>query len=210
MCGLILAIAGLGFSMMALNRNIMNFNPQPIHPVTEPMRTSARKMSAKAAPDFKLATPEGKVMDLASVVDGRPTFIYFIKSGCPCSIDAEPMFQRLYKFLNEGGEQKVNFVAVTSGDAKAGAKWVKDMSVPYSVLCDTSRKIMKDYKAENSTYSVLLKPDGEIAKQWPGWSKRILQEINAEASALSNQPVREFDTAYAPKEDSSGCSFSEP
>jgi hypothetical protein len=77
------------------------------------------------------------------------------------------------------------------------------------ILCDPDKATAKAYDSPNSVYTTLVAPDGKIEKQWPGWSKRILEEENGLLAKLSGQPERKFDTLYAPLEDSSGCSFYE-
>jgi peroxiredoxin len=208
-CGIALAVGGVAMTVATMNRNIMaNIDAGPTHPVTDPMKKEAEKMALKPAPEFSLTSTTGSLINLEKAVDGKPTVFYFIKDGCPCSTDAEPMLQRLYQHLNRDEKVSVNFVGVIDLDPKdALDKWVKGFNPPYTVLCSPDAKAMKAFNAPNSVYITLVTPDGKIQKQWPGWSKRVLAEINSLASKLAGIEEKEFDTAYAPVEDTSGCEF---
>jgi hypothetical protein len=53
----------------------------------------------------------------------------------------------------------------------------------------------------------LLDQNGLIVKRWAGYSQDYLVEMNIEMSKLINEKPIPFDTAYAPKNRTSGCSF---
>lgn len=208
--GGVLTFAGLAMAVIAMNRNVIPITAGgPVHPVTDPMNASALSMARTAAPDFKLPDIDGNLKTLKVAQDGKPTFIYFIKDGCPCSTEAEPLYQNLYAHLNPDEQVRVNFVGIIGSDEKIGKAWSMRFNTPYTVLCAPDHKVMKAYKSPNSAYGVLLDGNGKIVKQWPGYSKRILLEINTMASELLGEMPKKFDPTYAPLEDSSGCSFDE-
>lgn len=167
------------------------------------MREDAEAMARKPAPDFKLPDLEGKLWTRDEAQEGKPTLIYFILDGCPCSTDAEPLIQSLRK-THDG---RINFVGIIDTPAEKSRKWVKDHSTKNLVLISDDATVMQAYEAPRSVYSTLVDAKGRIIKQWPGYSKRILTEMNAEMAKASGVPAPKFDTAYAPLEDSSGCSF---
>jgi len=202
-----LALAGAG-TLLYL-RAQMSFGIQPPtegvpkHPVTDPMREDAEAMARKPAPDFEIPDLDGKLWTRESAQAGKPTLIYFILDGCPCSTDAEPLIQSLRK-THEG---RINFVGVIDSAPEKAKKWVKDHNTQNLVLISRDAAVMKAYESPRSVYSALVDTKGRIIKQWPGYSKRILTEMNEEMARASGVPTPKFDTAYAPVEDSSGCSF---
>jgi peroxiredoxin len=157
----------------------------------------------KFAPAFQLKDVDGKDVILASPGGERPQFVYFVLDGCPCSFEAEPLFHD----LAERFEGQVDFVSVTDAGVEKAKKWNVQMLVPYPVVSDPKKEVIKAYGAKNSVYSALLSKDGKIVKMWPGYSVRILQEMNAMMAKLSGVPEKPFDTKYAPVADSSGCAF---
>ena len=175
------------------------------HDVTPTMLQDALERSRAKAPDFEVKDTEGKTHTLASLTDGKPLFLYFIMDGCPCSIDVEPLYQRLHRHL----QGKVNFVAITDANAEKAAKWVKDWGSGYPIVSMPDKSLMKTYNARQSVYGFLITPDGQVDKVWPGYSRDMLKEANAKMSKLAGLEEKPFDPLYAPKELASGCYFFE-
>lgn len=202
-----LAFAGAGTLLILRSQQSFGIQPPtegvPRHPVTNPMRDDAEAMARKPAPDFKLPDLGGKLWTRDEAQGGKPTLIYFILDGCPCSTDVEPLFQSLRKVHGE----RINFVGVIDTPAEQAKKWVEGHSTKNLVLISDDCAVMKAYGAPRSAYSTLVDAKGRIIKQWPGYSKKILEDINAEMAKAGGVPTPNFDTAYAPLEDSSGCSF---
>ena len=174
----------------------------PAHPVTSKMEEETAARSRKAAPVLSLTSYDGKPVSLGRETD-RPIFVYFVKQGCPCSFDAEPLFNDLYDHLN----RKVDFVSVTDADEKGAKRWSTEMSVPYPVISDTKAHAMHLYGAKSSVYGALLDRKGRIVKMWPGYSKGFLREMNTLMSKVAEIPEKPFDTKYAPIEKATGCAF---
>ena len=141
--------------------------------------------------------------DLKTALAKGPVFIYFIMDGCPCSIDAQPLFSHLRdKF---GGP--VTFVGVINTDAPKGLKWASANNMTDPLLPDPKLKIIKAYKASNSAFSALVLPDGTIAKMWPGYSRDYMLDMNERLCKALGQPVTPFDPLYAPLAKTAGCYF---
>jgi peroxiredoxin len=176
---------------------------QPRHPVTPLMTTVTAAMSRKVAPAFSVIDVSGKSVSIGSPNAERPQFVYFVLDGCPCSFDAEPIFQD----LSQQFKGKVDFVSVTDADQKKAKQWWMQMSVPFPVISDPKLDLMKAYGATNALFSALISRDGHIVKMWPGYSIDILHEMNVLMSKEAGVPVKPFDTKYAPKDRSSGCAY---
>ena len=171
------------------------------------MAASVAKLNQKVGKFFRLPDTTGKPVQIGGQ-GSKPQFLYFVKKGCPCSFDAEPVFHRL--FAHFGG--KVDFIAVTDAefaDAKKWAtdKWATNVGVPYPVVSNPKLDVMEAYQAPGSVYNTLLDQNGTIVKRWAGYSQDYLKEINAEMSKLIGEPVKPFDTKDTPKNRTSGCSF---
>lgn len=173
------------------------------HPVTPEMWKSAGSFSNVIAPSFRLPDVNGKLWSLSEISKGRPVVLYFIKQGCPCSIDVEPLLQKMSRQLG----QKIAFVGIINVDAKDATAWIEDMKSPLLVLLDPNCQTMKTYKAQQSVYTALIRRDGTIDKFWPGYSASMLRELYARAAELSGAPASSFDPDYAPTQMTSGCRF---
>lgn len=174
----------------------------PVHPVTAQMAERANAKTAKKAADFRLPDAAGKSRLLSEFLV-KPTLVYFIKDGCPCSIEAEPVLQSLYSHLNG----TANFVGIIGSKVATAKEWSDNHKSAYPVLADPTFATMKAYDSPNSVYLTLIGTDGAIVRQWAGWSERMLKEANLLIANETGQPERPFDAMYAPKKDSSGCSF---
>jgi thiol-disulfide isomerase/thioredoxin len=168
------------------------------HFVTTQMELETKAMTQKVAPAFSRTDDFGKT---AKVGQGdRPQMVIFVKFGCPCSVDAQPLFNRLARKF----DGKVDFVAVID---KKGKDFSNQFSVPYPILDEPSKGLMKAFDARASVYSALVARNGHIVKMWPGYSADWLKEMNALMAKASATKETPFDPQYAPKEKASGCPF---
>ena len=168
------------------------------HDVTRRMELESKAAANRVAPPFARKDDYGA--DVRVGKGPRPQFVLFIKRGCPCSIDAQPLFSRLaLKYKKE-----VEFVGVIDKDAKAFATQFK---AAFPVVEDPSLDLMRAYDARASVYCALIARNGHIVKMWPGYSAAWLEDMNAllaKAAAVEETP---FDPQYAPVEKASGCPF---
>ncbi len=172
------------------------------HYVTPEMIKSTDGMAAKAAPFFKLKDIHDIPVQLGGA-GSKPQFIYFVLKGCPCSIEAQPYFNRLYDRYKD----KVDFVAVMSSKPADAKDYAGECNVLGPVISDPEKKIIKSYGAVASVYSAVVSPTGAILKMYPGISIDMLNELNSRLAKLANTKEMPFDTAYAPKEYATGCAF---
>ncbi|MCW5943084.1 MAG: redoxin domain-containing protein [Fimbriimonadaceae bacterium] len=182
---------------------IVEGSSKPRHPVTATMAEEAEANARKPAPPFDGVDAAGRERTLESLTHGRPLVLYFVKDGCPCSVDAEPLYQRMAAKFGA----KANFAAVINGGQVVADKWLKVMKTPYPVILDPDMKVIKDYGIERSVYLALIDAQRRIVKLWPGYSASMLKELNAALSKATDTEETPFDPLYAPVELSSGCSF---
>lgn len=204
--GLALTCAGIALYLKSQEAHVESVDivdAKVRHFVTPQMIEETSRQTLRPAPPFKAVDSEGKGVDIAQKGMPRPQFVYFVLDGCPCSIDAEPLFHDLQKrYLG-----KIDFVSVTDANKANAHRWSVQMLVNYPVVPDPDKKIIHAFGARASVYSCLVSVDGKIVKMWPGYSAGLLQEINATLAKEIGQTPQPFDTKWAPKEKATGCSF---
>lgn len=172
------------------------------HPVTEAMIRETGEMKAKPAPFFKLEDVHGIPVQLGGA-GKKPQFVYFVLKGCPCSIEAQPLFNKMYDRYKD----KVDFIAVMSSKPAEVKNYAGEMTVLGPMVSDPDLKIVKAYGAVASVYSALVKPNGAIEKMYPGYSVSMLTELNEKLAQMTETKLEKFDASLAPKEYASGCAF---
>jgi len=176
---------------------------QPRHPVTEQMWKQADGTRGQLAPDFSVTDIEGKNESLDTLTQNGPLFIYFVLDGCPCSIEAEPHYERLSRQFKGA----VNFLAVTNAKPDVAKKWKDEFAVPFAVVSQPQLELMNKFAVQRAVYCLLIGQNKKIIRMWHGYSASMLQEVNREMSNATNQPVKKFDSGTAPEIMTSGCAF---
>ncbi len=160
-------------------------------------------MALKPAPFFKLKDIHGWNVQLGGA-GKKPQFVYFILDGCPCSIDAQPLFNRIHARFKD----KIDFIGIIDVDAAKGKDYAGQNNVLGPIVSDVKKEIIHAYGAKASVYNALIRPDGTIEKMWPGYDKAMLIELNSRLSKLTGTKEEPFDPGYAPTKPASGCAFS--
>jgi hypothetical protein len=168
------------------------------HSVTARMELEAKAQSSRLAPAFERADPYGKKVAVGK--EPMPQMVVFIKKGCPCSIDAQPLFNKLARRY----DGKVEFVGVIDKEAK---DFSTQFRVAFPVVEEPSLGLMRAFDARASVYCALVARNGHIVKMWPGYSASWLKEMNGLLAKASATPEKPFDPEYAPTEKASGCPF---
>jgi peroxiredoxin len=176
---------------------------QPRHPVTPEMWKQADSAKGVAAPEFQITDTDGTVRTLDDLTKDRPLFLYFVLEGCPCSIEAEPHYERLSQQFQGG----INFLAVTNAKPDVAKKWKSEFAVPFPVVSQPGLELMNKFGVERAVYCLLIDKGGKIVSMWPGYSASMLQEVNQEMAAALHQTPRKFDSKEAPEIMTSGCAF---
>ena len=129
----------------------------------------------KKAPDFALADADGKTVSLGDFV-GRDVVLYFYpKDDTPgCTKEACGFRDDWKKFQKAG----VAVVGVSADDEASHQKFRAKYKLPFTLLSDPDRKVMKAYGAygEKMMYgkktvgvirsTVWIGPDGTVKKHW--------------------------------------------
>lgn len=201
----VLAISGFLMSRMAKSQP---FGEKPYviptrHPVTKEMEIAAENLKRTPAPKFVLSDQNGDLISSDLLKSGKPTLLLFIKDGCPCSIESQPFFNDLAaKF---GGD--VHFLGIIDGSAKASQNFADANTVPFSILVDPSKSLMKAFKIEASSSFAVIDGKGMTVTVSPGYNKASLRQANFLLGTLSKTGPREFDDADVPEKITAGCAF---
>lgn len=129
------------------------------------------------APDFALKDQNGKVHKLSDY-RGKTVFLYFYpKDDTPgCTIEACSIRDNFSKFKKHG----VVVLGVSIDPEKNHAKFVKKFELPFTLLADDKRELVKTYsvwgekefmgRTYMGTYrtSFLIGPNGKIKKIYEG------------------------------------------
>jgi peroxiredoxin len=173
------------------------------HYVTPVQLTATGEWTGRPAPPLTAVAQDGKSYALADLADGRPVVVVFIKDGCPCSADAEPFFARLRAAYGD----RLRFAGVIDGRIEAARAYATAARVPYPVLTDPDKAIIRSYRAENSVYVALVRPDGVIDTLWPGYSAEMLQDLGGRVACLAGTAEVPLDLRGAPAVLTTGCPF---
>lgn len=183
--GLLLAAAGTALVVAYLRP------PRIGHPVTPFMRSDAEG-------------EEGKPVTRLPLPAGRPAVVVFILPGCPCSEAFDPLVDRLCA----AHADRVEVVGVVAGDAGAAEVWAREHRSRYRVVPDVDCAIAREFGAKRSAYTALV-IDGKIARLWPGYSAKMLRELNALLAAAAKTPEPPIVVDGAPEALTSGCLLNE-
>lgn len=147
--------------------------------------------AGKAAPDFQLATLEGKPFHLKDALSQGPVILAFFKVSCPTCQYAFPFYERLFQAYKN---RHVTLVGVSQNDAKDTAAFTKEFGITFPILLDDTRRypVSNAYGLTNVPTVFWVAGDGEIEISSIGWSKAEFEQINgkiAETAKIAAAPV---------------------
>lgn len=113
----------------------------------------------KAAPEFKLATLDGKTVSLRDF-RGSPVMLNFWASWCPPCRYEMPFFQQIWEEWHGKG---LVILAVNIGESAATAKkFMGDSGFTFPVLLDTSQDVALNYNIRSIPTTFFLDESGVI------------------------------------------------
>lgn len=174
--------------------------------VTDEMLQRADASKLKDAPSIRFVDAEGETRDVREDLREKPVLLLFIKHDCPCSIEAQPVFNNLARAL--GGSVQFYGIVNQGGEAAGFYHWSTEMRFP--MIADPELKVTGEYGVDRSCTLALLNTEGKIEKIWPGYSKGMLREVNLHVAKLTEREPVEFDDSTAPDRLTAGCSYGTP
>jgi hypothetical protein len=133
----------------------------------------------------------------------RPLVLVFVKRGCPCSVEFEPLFHR----LEEQYRGAASFVDVIDADADSARAYAVANRVPYRVLADPDRALIARFEAKHGGYVALLGMNGRLDTLWPGCSAEMMRALGRRIAALHDLAERPLDVSDMPKVLTTGCPY---
>jgi peroxiredoxin len=173
------------------------------HFVTPRQLADSNAMLSRAADGLEATGHDGRRRRWAGLSGGQPVVVVFIKDGCPCSPEFEPFFHRVAA-LYRG---RARFVGVIDAPVKAARQYAAEQHVPYTILADPERRIIRRLKAENGGYVALLTAEGVIDGFWPGCSVATMTELGRGIARLAGVAERPLDVTGMPGPLTTGCPF---
>jgi hypothetical protein len=175
----------------------------PARYVSPGQLAASNSMVHRTVDDLVVTTAEGRRLDWQILSEGAALVVIFVKRGCPCSVQFEPYFHRLF----EAYGNRTRFLAVIDGDSSTALRYAEENSVPYPIVADPEEALIQRFEAKNGGYAALLDPQGTIVGFWPGFSAGAMTELGHRLSALSGVAERPIVTAGLPRQLTSGCPF---
>jgi peroxiredoxin len=209
--GLLLAITGVGRSPAAgpsgsprtLKSAGAAASSSVRHYVTLDQLAQTSRAARTSMADLSAVAHDRGQVSFADLSGGRPLVLVFIKDGCPCSIEFQPVFHRLAAAF----DGQVQFVGVIDGDVTVARQYAAANSVLFPVLADADRTIIDRCEAKNAAYVALLEADGTLHSLWPGCSTSMLQDVCHKAALLSGHEDIAIDFPEMPAPLTTGCPF---
>jgi peroxiredoxin Q/BCP len=128
------------------------------------------------APDFKTTNQDGEKVALSDFKGQKVVLYFYPKDDTPgCTKEACSFRDGWSKFRRK----KIAVLGVSADDEKSHKKFAEKFSLPFPLLADTDKKIVKDYGAwgEKNMYgrkfmgirrvTYLIDEKGKIAAVWP-------------------------------------------
>jgi hypothetical protein len=147
--------------------------------------------------------PDSRALGWDELSGGRPVVLVFLKDGCPCSATFAPFIQRVER-LYRG---TVHFAGVMDAPVETTRRYATEWQLPYPILADPDRRLIRRFQAKNGGYVVLLTPAGVMDGCWPGWSGHVMQELGRRIARLAGVEERPLDVAGMPAALTAGCPF---
>ncbi|MCW5939939.1 MAG: redoxin domain-containing protein [Fimbriimonadaceae bacterium] len=205
-----LLLLGAAWVMVVTARDLgirgPNLYGEPRHPVTPGMLSDSEALEGEPAAEIDLPDDHGNRIRLSELANSGPVAIVFTKDGCPCSIESQPFFNALADVYRG----RVSFIGVIDADPKVAAKYRDDFRVPYPMLSSPDEAVFRAFKSERSVYVTLVSRQNRVVKQWPGYSRSMLEELNRELARLADTTPISIDLSMAPEATTSGCRLFRP
>jgi peroxiredoxin len=137
----------------------------------------------KTAPDFTLATLDGKQFSLREALERGPLIAAFFKVSCPTCQYTFPFLERLYKAY---GNKTVTLVGISQNDKRDTAAFAREYGIKFPLLLDDTRAypVSNAYGLTNVPTTFWIAPDGEIELSSVGWVKSDFEQLNRRTAEL--------------------------
>jgi peroxiredoxin len=145
-------------------------------------------VAGQVAPEFELATLDGKTFQLKDALAHGPVVLAFFKVSCPTCHYAFPFYERVYQAYRN---KHVTLVGVSQNDAAGTAAFAKQFGVTFPILLDDTRRypVSNAYKLTNVPTIFWVAQDGEIEISSVGWSRADFEQVNRKIAEAASIPT---------------------
>lgn len=154
-----------------------------------------------SVPVFRTKATDGKTYSPA-VLAQKPSFVVFLKVGCPSNSEAIPHLNRLQAELGTRGQ----LVAFINGDLKAATNEVTKLGIRFAVIPDPSKKIIDAFGVKHALDFTVVNKNGRWSTLWTGLGAK---QLKSAMDSLSKQGVKfpNVSPSKFPSRTISGCSL---
>ena len=130
--------------------------------------------NGQLAPNFSLASLDGKNVALGEALDRGPVVLSFFKVSCPVCQFTYPFLERLFRRYG----RDATFLAVSQDNAAASRDFVKTFGVTFPVLPDDAGYAVSNAYGLSMVPTVfLIEPGGAVKVASMGFVKADLEAI---------------------------------
>lgn len=140
---------------------------------------------------------------LGELIGERPLVLVFLKDGCPCNGDIEPVMHRLVAHYG----QQARFAAIMDASSESALQYARANGTPYPVLADPDRTIIRAWLVENGGWIALVRSDATFEQMFPGYSRDMLEELNRCLARLTGLPEAVIKLDELPSVLTTGCPY---
>jgi peroxiredoxin len=187
----------------SLSSATSGFLPYEKHYVTPQQLSASGAMSARSVGPITAVGHDGRRREWKELAGAQPVVMVFIKKDCPCNVEFEPFFQRLYQAYRKS----VRFLGVIDGGIETAQHYAEANAVPYLVLADPEQVLISRCRAENGAYVALVTPAGVLSTVWPGFSAEMMGELSRQIASLAGVEEQRIETSGLPNVLTTGCPF---
>lgn len=127
------------------------------------------------APEFSVASLDGKTYDLADLLNRGPVLAAFFKISCPVCQFTFPFLERLYQRYGRGD---VTFLGISQDDRFATKEFADEYGVTFPMALDPHGFPASNAYGLTSVPTIfLIDPDGEVKLTCFGFNKKDLESI---------------------------------
>lgn len=135
----------------------------------------------QSAPEIALKDGAGKLVQLSGL-KGKVVLVDFWASWCAPCRDSMPFLEKLHKTY---GDRGLVVVGVNiDNDLAAAQKFLKDMSVSFTIVNDSDKRVAKSYAPPTMPSSYLIDRQGKVRLVHAGFKASDAGRIDAEVKSL--------------------------
>ena len=140
------------------------------------------------APDFELASLDGRRMRLSDCLGSGPLLLAFYKNSCATSQLTYPFIQAIFRSLPGGVEPRI--WGISQDDRSQTSAFVSHYDLGFPVLVDERPyRVSTAYQLRFVPTLYLIGQDQKIQLAHSGFSKSILNEVARALAENANVPV---------------------